>query len=202
TVIGGGEIDADSSGRIQVQFHWGQNAAGASCRVRCAQSWAGPGWGAQFIPRVGMEVVVEFLEGNPDRPLVTGCVYNGSADPPFALPGNATQSGFRTNSSPGGGGSTELRFEDAAGSEQTYIHGQKDWLVEINNDVGQSIGNDSSLSVGHDRSEVIANDASEAVGAHKSISVAKTHSEAIGEAMSLSVGADQSVSIAANQSLS
>ncbi|MFO7561755.1 MAG: type VI secretion system tip protein TssI/VgrG [Enhygromyxa sp.] len=204
TVVGGGEIDADAQGRIQVQLHWEEQpsfGAGASCRVRCAQSWAGPGWGAQFIPRVGMEVVVEFLEGNPDRPLVTGCVYNGAADPPFALPGNATQSGWRSNSSPGGGGSNELRFEDAAGSEQIYIHGQKDLLVEINNDAAESIGNDSALSVGHDRQAVIGNDDSEAVGANKSISVGEAHTEVIGGPMTLQVGADQGVTIAGNQSL-
>jgi type VI secretion system secreted protein VgrG len=204
TVVGGGEIDADAPGRIEVQFHWEERpsfGAGASCRVRCAQSWAGPGWGAQFIPRVGMEVVVEFLEGNPDRPLVTGCVYNGAADPPFALPGNATQSGWRSNSSPGGGGSNELRFEDAAGSEQIYMHGQKDWLVEINNDAAQSIGHDAALGVGHDRSEVIGNDDSEAVGANKTITVGKAHDEIIGAGMTLRVGADQTVLIASSQTL-
>jgi type VI secretion system secreted protein VgrG len=204
TVVGGGEIDTDAQGRIQVQFHWEESpsfGAGASCRVRCAQSWAGPGWGAQFIPRVGMEVVVEFLEGNPDRPLVTGCVYNGAAEPPFALPGNATQSGWRTNSSPGGGGSNELRFEDAIGSEQIYIHGQKDWLVEINNDVAQAIGNDSTLNVGHDRSEVVGNDDAHSIGGHERISVGKSHREQIGGAMSLGVGGEQSVTIAKDQSL-
>ncbi|HVI03560.1 MAG TPA: type VI secretion system tip protein TssI/VgrG [Enhygromyxa sp.] len=204
TVVGGGEIDTDAQGRIEVQFHWEEQpsfGAGASCRVRCAQSWAGPGWGAQFIPRVGMEVVVEFLEGNPDRPLVTGCVYNGAADPPFALPGNATQSGWRSNSSPGGGGSNELRFEDAAGSEQIYMHGQKDWLVEINHDASQSIGHDAALGVGNDRSEVIGNDDRESVGANKSITVGKAHDELIGASMSLRVGVDQNVLIASNQTL-
>ncbi|MCA9702149.1 MAG: type VI secretion system tip protein VgrG, partial [Myxococcales bacterium] len=118
TVTGasGDEICTDEHGRIRVQFHWEEQPKyddTSSCWVRCAQSWAGPSWGAQFIPRVGMEVVVEFLDGNPDRPLVTGCVYNGNNPPPFALPDHKTQSGWRTNSSPGGGGSNELRFEDA-----------------------------------------------------------------------------------------
>jgi type VI secretion system secreted protein VgrG len=204
TVVGGGEIDTDAQGRIEVQFHWEEQpsfGAGASCRVRCAQSWAGSGWGAQFIPRVGMEVVVEFLEGNPDRPLVTGCVYNGANEPPFALPGNATQSGWRSNSSPGGGGQNELRFEDAAGSEHIYIHGQKDWLIEVNHDVAQSIGHDATLGVGHDRTEVVHNDDTETVGANKSITVGNAHTEVIGAGMSLRVGAEQSVSIASNQSL-
>ncbi|MFO7564583.1 MAG: type VI secretion system tip protein TssI/VgrG, partial [Enhygromyxa sp.] len=160
TVVGDEEIYTDEHGRIQVQFHWEESpsyAAGASCWVRCAQSWSGPGWGAQFIPRVGMEVVVEFLEGNPDRPLVVGCVYNGDNSSPFSLPGSSTQSGWRTNSSPGGGGSNELRFEDAAGGEEIYIHGQKDWRVEINHNTSRTTGNDETHSVGHDLSKTVGN---------------------------------------------
>lgn len=202
TVVGGGEIDADAQGRIQVQFHWQENpqfAAGASCRIRCAQSWAGPGWGTQFIPRVGMEVVVEFLDGNPDRPLVTGCVYNGGNEPPFALPGNSTQSGWRSNSSPGGGGSNELRFEDAAGAEQIYLHGQKDWAIEIKHDKSQTIGHDEQHEVGNDRQKVVGANEREAIGANKTISVGSDHAEAIGANMSLQVGANQSVTIGADQ---
>jgi type VI secretion system secreted protein VgrG len=205
TVVGGGEIDTDAQGRIQVQFHWQEDpsfAAGASCRVRCAQSWAGPGWGAQFIPRVGMEVVVEFLDGNPDRPLVTGCVYNGGAEPPFALPGNSTQSGWRSNSSPGGGGSNELRFEDAAGSEEIYIHGQKDWTVEINHDTHTTIANDEVRSVGHDRETSIQNDQRERVGGSQNIAVAADHVETIGASMTLTVGEGQHVSVGQDQSVS
>ncbi|PRP94152.1 Phage-related baseplate assembly protein [Enhygromyxa salina] len=204
TVVGGGEIDVDAQGRIQVQFHWpeGDSGAGSSCRVRCAQSWAGPGWGAQFIPRVGMEVVVEFLEGNPDRPLVTGCVYNGAAEPPFALPGNSTQSGWRTNSSPGGGGSNELRFEDAAGSEQIYIHGQKDWTTEIKHDKAQTIGHDESLKVGHNRHKSVAANESERIGVNKRVSVGADQLETVGANMTLEVGDNQVLVIGADQSAS
>jgi type VI secretion system secreted protein VgrG len=204
TVVGGGEIDVDAQGRIQVQFHWQEDpqfAAGASCRIRCAQSWAGPGWGAQFIPRVGMEVVVEFLEGNPDRPLVTGCVYNGANEPPFALPGNSTQSGWRSNSSPGGGGNNELRFEDAAGAEQIYLRGQKDWAIEIKHDKTQTVGHDERHEVGNDREKVIGANEREVIGANKSISVGQDHAEVITGNMTLEVGANQSVAIAANHSV-
>ncbi|KIG12822.1 VgrG protein [Enhygromyxa salina] len=204
TVVGDGEIHTDEYGRIQVQFHWQEEpsyAADASCWVRCAQSWAAGGWGAQFIPRVGMEVVVEFLDGNPDRPLVTGCVYNGAHEPPFSLPDNVTQSGWRTNSSPGGSGSNELRFEDAAGAEEIYIHGQKDWLVEINNDTSKSTGNDEILSVGRDRSKTVGNNQSEDVGVDKTICVGSNHRETIGAAMSLDVGTDQTVTIGVNQTI-
>lgn len=191
TVVGDGEIHTDAHGRIQVQFHWEESptyATGASCWIRCAQSWAGSGFGAQFIPRVGMEVVVEFIEGNPDRPLVVGCVYNGDHSHPFAPPDSSTQSGWRTNSSPGGGGSNELRFEDAAGAEQIYIHGQKDWRIEIEHDTARSTGNDERLSVGHDFGKSVGNDQSESVGANKSIVVGANHDETIGQGMTLTVG--------------
>ena len=204
TVVGDEEIHTDEFGRIQVQFHWEEPpgfATGASCWMRVAQSWAQGGWGAQFIPRVGMEVVVEFLEGNPDRPLVTGCVYNGNHEPPFPLPANSTQSGWRTNSSPGGGGSNELRFEDAAGNEEIYMHGQKNWTVEINHDTAKSTGNDETHSVGHDRSKDVGNDQSESIGNDKSISVGNNHTESIGNDMALTVGNNQTVSVGTDQSI-
>jgi type VI secretion system secreted protein VgrG len=205
TVVGGGEIDVDAQGRIQVQFHWQEQpsfSAGASCRVRCAQSWAGTGWGAQFIPRVGMEVVVEFLEGNPDRPLVTGCVYNGGNEPPFALPGNSTQSGWRSNSSPGGGGSNELRFEDAAGIEQIYVHGQKDWVEQIRNDASTNVGRNQVLGVGNDRETTIQHDRREQIGHDQLLVVGNDHSESVGANLRVQVGSHHSVTVGADQNLS
>ncbi len=133
----GEEIWTDKYGRVKVQFHWdrdGQNDESSSCWVRCAQAWAGKNWGGQFVPRIGQEVVVHFLEGDPDQPIITGAVYNASNMPPYDLPANATQSGFKSNSSKGGGGSNELRLEDKKGSEEFYIHAQKDMNVEIIND--------------------------------------------------------------------
>jgi type VI secretion system secreted protein VgrG len=203
-VTGDGEIHTDADGRIQVQFHWEEKpsyAADSSCWIRCAQTWAGPGWGAQFIPRIGMEVVVEFLEGNPDRPLVIGCVYNGANPPPFALPDTKTQSGWRTNSSPGGGGFNELRFEDSAGSEEIYIHGQKDWRIEIGNDKSQTIGHDETHSVGNDQSNSIGHDQSSTIGNDQSLSVGHDQSNSIGHDQSSAIGHDQSSTIGNNQSL-
>ncbi len=205
TVVGSGEIHTDEHGRIQVQFHWEEDASfaeGASCWIRCAQSWAGGAWGAQFIPRVGMEVLVEFLEGNPDRPLVTGCVYNGENEHPFAVPGSSTQSGWRTNSSPGGGGSNELRFDDAAGSEEIYIHGQKDWNVSIVNCTSVDTGVDEARSIGNDLSQTVGNNEKESVGVNKTVAVGSNLDESVGAAMTLTVGADQTVSIGANQTIS
>ena len=114
----GEEIHTDPHGRIRVQFHWdreGENNERSSCFIRVAQTWAGPGFGSMFLPRIGMEVVIQFLDGNPDRPLVVGCVYNGVNTPPLEFPDEKTRSTIRSNSSPGGDGFNELRFEDAAG---------------------------------------------------------------------------------------
>jgi type VI secretion system secreted protein VgrG len=127
------EIHTDPYGRIKVQFHWdldGRLDGFSSCWIRVAQSWAGASWGSQFIPRVGMEVIVSFLGGDQDCPIVTGCVYNATHPPPFALPTNKTRSGLRTESSPGGKGHNELSFQDAKGHEQIYLHAQRD-LVEV-----------------------------------------------------------------------
>jgi len=201
-VVGDEEIHTDEHGRIQVQLHWEEQpsyASGASCWMRCAQAWSGPGWGAQFIPRVGMEVMVEFLEGNPDRPIVTGCVYNGDNATPFALPGDKTQSGWRTNSSPGGEGYNMLRFEDAAGNEEIHIHGQKDWTIVIENDKTQEVRHDESLDVSNDRTKHVGHDESETIDNDRTIMVGANHTETIGVDMSLSVGSNQSVTIGANR---
>lgn len=130
----GEEIWTDKYGRVKVQFHWdreGQNDEKSSCWVRCAQSWAGKSWGGVFIPRIGQEVIVHFLEGDPDRPIITGAVYNASSMPPYALPDEATKSTIKSNSSKGGNGFNEIRFEDKAGSEEFYVHAQKDQNIEV-----------------------------------------------------------------------
>ena len=131
TVVGppGEEIHVDAMGQIKVQFHWDRQGGfndRSSCWIRVMQSWAGAGFGSQFIPRVGQEVVITFEGGDPDKPIVLGAVYNGTHPPPFALPGDKTRSGIKTQSSPGGSGSNELSFEDAAGREQVYVHAQRD----------------------------------------------------------------------------
>src|SRR5262249_44782585 len=123
-------IYTDAHGRIKVQFHWdleGRRDDKSSCWLRVSQPWAGAGWGAQFMPRIGMEVVVTYLGGDLDRPLVTGCVYNATHTPPFALPENATRSGLRTQSVPSGHGANELWFEDGDGREQVYLHAQRNY---------------------------------------------------------------------------
>jgi type VI secretion system secreted protein VgrG len=191
----GEEIHTDEHARIQVQFYWEETpsyAAGSSCWVRVSQSWAGLGWGTQFIPRIGMEVVIEFLEGNPDRPLCTGCVYNGEYPPPFAVPDNKTQTGWRTNSSPGGGGFNELRFEDLKGEEHIYIHGQKDWLVEIENDHRETIGHDQHYEVGNDQHSVIKHDQTQEIGNDRVEKIGNNVEESVGKLRTVTSGDNMS----------
>jgi type VI secretion system secreted protein VgrG len=133
------EISTDEHGRIWVQFHWDREPQ-KSCPIRVAQVWAGKKWGGMFIPRVGMEVVVDFLEGDPDKPLVTGCVYNGDNKPPYDLPDNKTMAGMKSESSKGGNGYNEFVFDDKANSELIRMHAEKDHKVTILNSQTREIG--------------------------------------------------------------
>jgi len=133
------EISTDEQGRIWVQFHWDREPQ-KSCPIRVAHVWAGKKWGGIFIPRVGMEVVVDFLEGDPDRPLVTGCVYNGDNKPPYDLPDNKTMAGCKSDSSKGGNGYNEFVLEDKKGSEKIRMHGEKDHEVVIKNSESWTVG--------------------------------------------------------------
>ncbi|KPX25492.1 Rhs element Vgr protein [Pseudomonas syringae pv. delphinii] len=153
----GEEIHCDKHGRVKVQFHWDRTAEAddrSSCWLRVSSGWAGNRYGGMTIPRVGMEVLVTFLEGDPDRPLVSGCLYHAEHVPPYDLPAHQTRSVFKTLSSPGGGGSNELRIEDRAGQEQIYVHAQRNW--------DQNIKHDQKIRIGHERHDrVEANSYSE-----------------------------------------
>jgi type VI secretion system secreted protein VgrG len=162
----GEEIHTDEHGRIKVRFHWDRRSPPddtASCWIRVAQSAAGAGWGGLFLPRVGMEVLVEFIDGDPDRPLVTGCVYNGLHRPPYPLPDHKSRSTIKSESTPGGGGFNELRFEDAKGSEELFIHAQRD-LNEV-------ALHDNTRTVGHDQTLAITANQRISVGGNQSITV-------------------------------
>jgi type VI secretion system secreted protein VgrG len=144
TVVGkaGEEIWTDKYGRIKVKFHWDQAPAKdetASCWIRVSHGWAGKSWGSMFIPRIGMEVIVSFLDGDPDRPIVTGCVYNATTTVPYPLPAQQTKSTIKSNSSKGGGGFNELRFEDKKKSEEIFVHAQKDLNITVLNDRTETI---------------------------------------------------------------
>ena len=165
TVVGpsGEEIFTDEHGRIKVQFHWdrmGQRDDKSSCFLRVAQVWAGPGWGFVFLPRIGMEVLVDFLEGDPDRPLVVGCVYNGQNTPPYPLPDQKTRSTIRTSSTPGGEGFNELRFEDASGAEEVFLHAQKDFNEVVLHNHSTHVKANQSNSVDGSQSESVGGDQS------------------------------------------
>ena len=184
----GEEIFTDKYGRVKVQFHWdrfGQANSDSSCWVRVAQTWAGNKWGAMFIPRIGMEVVVNFLEGDPDQPLITGCVFNADNMPPYTLPDEKTKSTLKSNSSKGGGGFNEFRIEDKKGEEQIFLHGEKDLDIRIKNDAKELIQNDRHLIVQNSQFEEVKTD--------KHLKVVGNHNEEIGSAMSLKVGSDYQI---------
>lgn len=133
----GEEIWTDRYGRVMVQFHWdqrGQKDEKSSCWIRVAQGWAGKSWGALFLPRIGQEVVVSFINGDPDRPLITGAVYNAEQVVPYTLPTEQTKSTIKSNSSKGGGGFNEIRFDDKKDAEELFIHAQKDMKVTVEHD--------------------------------------------------------------------
>jgi len=180
-VVGEGEIDCDAFGRILVRFHWDLEGAN-SMRCRVSQSWAGAGWGGMVIPRIGMEVLVEFLDADPDQPLVTGCVYNGRNSPPYPLPAGKTKSVFKTETHQGAG-FNELTFDDDKQNELIYMHGQKDQEIVILNDRSKTIGQDETNSIGRDRSQ--------AVGQDEAMSVARDQSETIGRDVIYKVGQNQ-----------
>lgn len=157
----GEEIFTDKYGRVKVQFHWdreGRNNQTSSCWLRVAQTWAGKKWGTMFIPRIGMEVVVDFLEGDPDQPIILGSVYNAENMPPYVLPDNKTRSTIKTNSSKGGGGFNEIRFEDKKGSEQIFIHAQKNQDIRVEKDNMEWIGKDRHLIVEENQYEKVKKD--------------------------------------------
>lgn len=150
TVVTPGEdIETADYAMIKVRFHWDRRGKGhdTTCWIRTMQPWAGAGWGTQFIPRIGMEVVVGFEGGDVDKPLVLGCLYNGVHPPPFALPGDKTRSGIRTRSTPGATGSNELSFQDAAGGEQIFMHAERDLDVEVGRNRTLHVGEDDTNEV-------------------------------------------------------
>jgi type VI secretion system secreted protein VgrG len=197
----GEEIHTDKYGRVKVLFHWDRYSKAdenSSCWVRVAQSAAGKGWGSIFIPRVGQEVMVEFLEGDPDMPIITGRVYNGEAMPPYPLPDHKTLTSFKSNSTKGGGGFNELRFEDKKGEEQIFMHGEKNLDIRIKNDAFEWIGNDRHLIVKKDqlehvennRSETVDADHMEKIGKDRHLHVLGKEAKAVDGSLSLTVKGD------------
>ena len=211
----GEEIHTDEYSRVKLQFHWdryGKSDENSSCWVRVSQLWAGKTWGGIHIPRMGQEVIVEFLEGDPDRPIITGRVYNADQMPPYELPANKTQSGIKSRSSKEGSGANfnEIRMEDKKGEEELYIHAEKNHTNITENDRNEDVGHDRSLHVGNDKSEAIDNnksievgvDHAEKIGSNKSLSVGANHDETIGVDKSLNVGSNHKEGIGSNMTIS
>ena len=192
----GEEIWVDQYGRVKVQFFWdraGTMDENSSCWIRVAQVWAGKGWGAIFTPRIGQEVIVDFLEGDPDRPIITGRVYNADQTVPYTLPDNQTKSTIKSMSSKGGGGFNEIRLEDKAGSEQVFIYGQKDQDIRILNDVREWVGEDRNLIITRDRKDQTGRDDHDDIG--------RDHIEKIGRDHHLTISGKEAISITGSHSL-
>jgi type VI secretion system secreted protein VgrG len=186
-VVGQDEIDVDEHGRIKVQFHWDRKND-YSRRVRLAQVWAGNQWGAMFIPRVGMEVVVDFLEGDPDHPLVIGTVYNGQNKPPYDLPGQKNTAGWKSNSTIGGGGYNEYVFDDTKGQELIRQHGQKDLESVVENDESWTIGRNRSTTIGNNESRSVGNNRRTTIGNSDTLEVGTSLTIKAGSKVTIEVG--------------
>lgn len=192
TVVGppGSDIHVDALGQVKVQFHWDREGtfdAQSSCWIRVMQPWAGAGWGHQFIPRMGQEVVVVFEGGDPDKPMILGALYNGTHPPPFALPGDKTKSGIRTQTSPGGSGFNELSFEDAAGREQIFLHAQANFNEVVGKNHTVLVRADEFLRVLGSRLDNVeknlearvTGDSMSQVGGHRTDIVSGNHEERV-----------------------
>ena len=189
----GEEIWTDQYGRVKVHFYWDrhdQSNENSSCWIRVSQSWAGKNWGSMQIPRIGQEVIVSFLEGDPDRPIITGRVYNAEQTVPYDLPENATQSGMKSRSSKGGTpvNFNEIRMEDKKGLEQLYIHAERNQDIVVEVDESHSVGHDRNKSIGHDEVVTVGNDRLRAVKHDDMLMVGFSKTDAISKSYLIEVG--------------
>ncbi|MBN2131063.1 MAG: type VI secretion system tip protein VgrG [Sedimentisphaerales bacterium] len=192
----GEEIFTDEYGRVKVQFHWdryGKADENSSCWIRVAQLWAGKKWGAMYIPRIGQEVIVEFLEGDPDQPIITGRVYNAQSMPPYDPKANKTVSTIKSNSSKGGQGFNEIRFDDKKGKEQIFIHAEKNQDIRVKNDCLEFEGRDRHLIVKRDQFEQVDGD--------KHLTVKGDQNEKINGTVSVEAGMDMQQKVGMNHAL-
>ena len=215
----GEEIFTDKYGRVKVQFHWdreGKNDVNSSCWIRVSTHWAGNQWGIIHIPRVGQEVVVDFLEGDPDQPIIVGSVYNAKEMPPYALPDNKTVSGIRSRSTKDASNDmlNEIRFEDKKDSEDFYMQAQKDMDVRVKHDRKEWIGNDAHLNIDNDsytqvkrdehveiqrdRFDKMQRDSHVTIGGKSAVSITGSHSVKVGGDVAEQFGANHSEQCSAN----
>ena len=199
----GEEIFTDKYGRVKVQFHWdrrGKRNESSSCWIRVSQPWAGKGWGGVSIPRIGQEVVVDFVEGDPDQPLITGRVYNAEQMPPYGLPAAAVISGIKSKTHKGAG-YNELSMDDTAGKEMITIHGQYDMATTIEHDQTLTVHNNRTDTIDVDDSETVGNNQTQSVGVNQTISVGSDRSKTIGANETVSVGANRTETVGSNETI-
>jgi type VI secretion system secreted protein VgrG len=202
----GDEIHTDKYGRVKVQFHWdrhGKKNDKSSCWIRVSHPWAGKNFGMVHIPRIGQEVVVDFLEGDPDQPLITGRVYNAEQMPPWELPANATQSGILTRSSKGGayGNANAIRFEDKKGSEQLWIHAERNQDIGVEANETHWVGHDRTKTIDHDETTHVKNDRTETVDHNETITIGVDRTESVGSNESITIGADRTETVGSNETI-
>ncbi|MBL8749299.1 MAG: type VI secretion system tip protein VgrG [Planctomycetes bacterium] len=203
----GEEIYVDKYGRVKVQFHWdrlGKRDEASSCWIRVSRAWASKMWGQVAHPRIGDEVIVEFFDGDPDQPIITGCVYNAQTMPPYELPANKTQAGIVTRSSPDGTAQNfnEIRFEDKKGSEELLIHAEKDQTTSVENDQTVTVGHDQSVTIDHDQKVDIANEQSILVKKNRMLSVDENDTQTVGKDRTITVDGDHTETVSGSRTLS
>jgi type VI secretion system secreted protein VgrG len=200
----GEEIYTDKYGRVKVQFHWdreGKRDENSSCWVRVSHPWAGKGWGAVAIPRIGQEVIVDFLEGDPDQPIITGRVYNAEQMPPYGLPAGGVVSGLKSNSTKGGGGYNELIMDDTKGNELIRVHGQYDMDSTIEHDLREHVLHDRSRDVTNNETFTIGNDQTETIGGNQTLSVAKNRTRTVTQNEIVTVALTRTHSVGINEAI-
>ena len=206
TVVGpaGQEIHTDEFGRVRVHFHWDRESGmdeNSSCWIHVSQSWGGAGYGGSNLPRIGQEVLVDFLGGDPDRPVITGRVYTNLQKSPYKLPENKTQSGWKSSSSPATGGYNEIMFEDAAGRELVRMQAERDLHKLVKNDEAITIGHDRTETVGYDESITVVHDRTRLVKNDESITVVHDRTKGVQHDESVTIGNDRTVVVQHDESI-
>lgn len=204
----GEEIHTDKYGRVKVHFFWDRHHdkkdENSSCWIRVSHPWAGEKWGFIHIPRVGQEVIVDFIGGDPDYPMITGRVYNADQMPPYGLPGNKTASGIKSRSTKGGGEAdfNEIRMEDSKGNEQLYIHAQRNLDTVVEADESRLVGHDRRTRIEHDDNRFVVHDDRHVINNNQSHQIGANQDTTVGSNQTVTVGAAQSVTVGASRSLS
>jgi type VI secretion system secreted protein VgrG len=200
----GEEVHVDKHGRVKVHFYWDRDSRKdehSSCWIRVTTPWGGKGWGAVSIPRIGNEVLVAFEEGDPDRPIIIGSLYNGEQTPPFELPDAGIQMGMKSRSSPGGGGMNEFTMTDTKGKEKITIHGQFDMDTTVENDQTNTVNNNRTTTIAVNDTESVGSNQTISVGANQSSTVSGDQTTGVDGKRDITVGGDQTIAVGGNEAI-